>query len=281
MQGYELVEPLSAPPIGQTFRVRRVRDGKFFVMKKVSYVGLSKADKKRVVDTTNYLIRLSIHSTGVARYHNTQVDTEVGTINLFMEYYPAGSLEMLIRNAREARTPIDVEKIWSIATDIALALYDCHSNSDNPLAHGSLRSDHVFLDADESAKIGCFGLNTCFDVDREKDLADLGAILYEMATLSPLTSKRDASASKLRHVDEGLRNLIIALVNPVRSDEKWNLLSILEYPEVALKVLQKKLKIETDLYEQEKQRFFALKQDVASREKRAGVETAESASLDA
>jgi serine/threonine protein kinase len=250
-------------------------------MKKISYVSLSKPNKKRIVDTTNHLIRLSVRSPGLVRYHNTQVDSEVGTIHLFMEYFPEGSLEKLIRESQESRHPIDVDRIWSIATDIALALYECHSSPEGALAHGALTADHVFIDADGAARIGCFSLNTCLEVDKDKDLDDLGVLVYEMATLSPFVSKREITGSRLRHIDEGLRNLIVRLLNPARPDEKFTLLNVLEYPEIALKVLQKKLKIETDMYEQEKQRYMALKDDVQNREKRAAVETSDEVPFDA
>jgi hypothetical protein len=186
----------------------------------------------------------------------------------------------MVRESRESRRPIEVDRIWSIATDIALALYECHANPEGPLAHGALTADHVFLDADGAARIGCFSLNTCLEVDKDKDLDDLGVLVYEMATLTPFVSKREISASRLRHVDEGLRSLIVGLLNPARPDEKFALINVLEYPEIALKVLQKKLKIETEMYEQEKQKYTALKEDVQNREKRIAVETSDEVPFD-
>jgi hypothetical protein len=249
-------------------------------VKKISYISLSKPNKKRIVDTTNQLIRLSARCPGLVRYHNTQVDSDVGTLNLFLEYFPDGSLEKVVRESQESKRPIDVDKIWSITTDIALALYECHSNQEGALAHGALTADHIFIDADGAARIGCLSLNTCLEVDKDKDLDDLGVLVYEMTTLNPFVSKREISGARLRHIDEGLRNLIVGLLNPARPDEKFTLLNVLEYPEIALKVLQKKLKIETEMYEQEKQRYIALKEDVLKREKRIAAETLDEVPLD-
>jgi hypothetical protein len=50
------------------------------------------------------------------------------------------------------------------------------------------------------------------------------------------------------------------------------LLNILEDSETALNVLQRKLKIETKIYEQEKRRFSALKDNLLNCEKRAQAE---------
>jgi serine/threonine protein kinase len=273
MNQYEVIAPLLPAAHGEMFRVRRTRDGKPFVMRKVSYTSIPKSERKRLVDTTNQLIQLTSTSTSLIRYHNTQVDNEAGTLNLILEFCPNGSLERLIAEAKQARRPIETDKIWSIATDIALGLYDLHHNRHLPLAHGQLTADHVLFESDDKAKIGCFSLNSCFEVDKEKDLSDLGALIYEMATLSPFASKRDVTASRLRAVDEGLKELLIALLNPVHVGTQLTLLNVLEWPEIALNVLQKKLKIETEIYEQEKRRFAALKEEGMNREKRVQIES--------
>jgi hypothetical protein len=272
MAQYEVIGPLSPSAHGGMFRVRRSRDGKTFAMKKVTYTTIPKSERKRVVDTTNSLIQLTATCTGLVRYHNTQVDSEAGTLDLVMDFFPNGSLERVITDARDTRKPIGTDKIWSIATDIALALYDLHTNAQAPLAHGQLTADHIFFDSDGRVKIGCFSLNSCFDVDKEKDLNDFGALVYEMATLSPFVSKRDVSAARLRGVDEGIRELLIGLLNPVQIDGKMTLLNILEFPEIALNVLQKKLQIETEIYEQEKRRYASMKEDMLNREKRGLAE---------
>jgi serine/threonine protein kinase len=237
-------------------------------MKKISYVNIPKADRKRIVDTTNALIQLSRRCPEVVRYHNTVVDSENGTLNLLTDYCENGSLEKLIKDLRDRKIAIETERIWSITAEISLVLYECHSSNPVRIAHGALTPDHVFFDAEGSIRIGCFSLTSCLEVDKEKDLIDLGILVYEMATLSRFTSKSQISPSKLRGIDEGLRNLIIGLLNPLHADGKFTLLNVLEYPEVALKVLQKKLKIETEIYQHEKLRFSAIEDDLRNREKR-------------
>jgi serine/threonine protein kinase len=268
MEGYDILEELSST----TAKVRRTRTDKLFVTKKVSYSNMPKADRKRIVDTTNTLIQLSLRCPGIVRYHNTIVDSEHGSLNLMTDYCPGGSVESLIKQTRDHRSTIDLEKIWTLTAEIALTLYECHSNAPGQLAHGKLSSDHIFLDADGSVKIGCFSLNSCLEVDKEKDLVDLGIVVFELATLSQFTSKHQVSASKLKGVDEGLRNLMINLLNPPHVDQRMSLLNVLEYPEIALKILQKKLKIETEIYEQEKRRFLAIEEDLKNREKRLNAQ---------
>jgi serine/threonine protein kinase len=206
MTQYEVVAPLLPSTHGRTFRVRRCRDGKIFAMKKVKYISIPKPERKRVVDTTNQLIQLTAASAGLVRYDNTQVDSDARTLNLVMDFFLNGSLERMITDAREARKPIDTEKIWCIATDIALAQYDLHMSRPTPLAHGQLTADHILIDSDLRIKIGCFALSNCFDVDKEKDLTDFGVVLYEMATLSPFVLKREITPSRLRGSTKGSEN---------------------------------------------------------------------------
>lgn len=272
MKGFDILDRLSASAEGNiVVKAKRQSDGTLFAVKQISYAEIPKADRTRVVDTTNTLIQLSRRTPEIVRYHNTQVDSEVGKIYLIMDYFENGSLEKLIRQSRK---PIDTEQIWSIATDVALALYECHNNKPLSLAHGALTADHIFLARDGSAKIGCFSLNSCASVDKQKDLTDLGILIYRMATLGSYESKRQISMSDstFRHLDEGLRNILIGLLNPAHSDEKFTLLNVLEFPEVALKVLEKKIKVESELYEQEKQRYLAKEEDLKLREKRLTVE---------
>lgn len=270
MKGYELLERLSVTDEGNTvFKAKRTRDGTEFAVKQVSYAGIARADRSRMVETTNTLIQLSRNSTGLVHYHNTQVDTDNGVVYLVMDFYEKGSLEKLLS---ESRHPLDTEKIWTIVTDIALGLYDCHFNEPS-LAHGALTPDHVFFGNDGFTRIGCLSLNSCPDVDKDEDLKNLGAILYRMATLQQFVSKRQISTSDsvFKRLDDGIKRVLIGLLNPSHSTERLTLQKLMEIPEIALKVLQKKIKIESEIYEQEKQRYKAKEADIIRREKALGL----------
>ncbi|KAK8894363.1 hypothetical protein M9Y10_022798 [Tritrichomonas musculus] len=259
MQNYEIVEQLSS----STYKAIRATDQRVLALKKISYVGLSKPDKKKIVDTINTMIQF--HCTNVVRYHNCVVDAENGTLNLLTEYIEGGTIQDLINRHAESKRPIDEERIWSIATDIALALYECHTHKPQPIAHGSLTPDHIFLDSADSAKIGCFSLNSCQSVDVEQDLNDLGKNIFEMATLTKYDGNHHTFLNKLKGVGEGIREVLIKLLSP--AGPKFTLVKFLEFPEVALKVLEKKLRIETAFYEQEKAKYLALEDSLNKREK--------------
>ncbi|OHT15767.1 hypothetical protein TRFO_13748 [Tritrichomonas foetus] len=259
MQNFEIVKQLST----STFKAIRIRDQKVFGLKSISYVGLSKAEKKRIVDTINTLIQL--RCSNVIRYHNCVVDSDKGTLNLLTDFCEGGTLQDLLDQHYESRKPFDEEQIWSIATDIALALYECHNHKPQVITHGSLTADHIFIDSDDSAKIGCFSLNSCQSVDIEKDLTDLGKLIFEMATLSKAEVCHHSYLYKLKNSGEGIREVATKLLSP--SSPKFNLVNFLEFPEVALKVLEKKLKIEKSFYEQEKAKYLALEESISKREK--------------
>lgn len=259
MNNYEIVEPLSS----STSKAIRKSDQKVFALKKITYIGLSKAEKKRIVDTINTMIQ--IRCANVIRYHNCIVDSENGTLNLLTDFCEGGSLKDLISRHAETRRPIDEERIWSIVTDIGLALYECHNHKSQPVAHGALTPEHVFLTSADSAAIGCFSLNSCQSVDMEQDLTDLGKIIFEMATFSKAEGGHHIIHSKLKGVSEGIREVVLKLLSP--SSPKFTLVNFLEFPEVALKVLEKKLKIETAFYELEKAKYNALEERISRKGK--------------
>ena len=262
MQNYTTLENISST----ISKVLRVKDNKVFVRKTIVYVGLSKTEKKKIVDTINTLIQL--RSTNVVRYHNCIVDSDEGTLNLFTDYCEGGSLASLIKKHNESRKPFDEEQIWSIATDIALALYDCHSHKPQPITHGQLNAEHVFIDADGAAKIGCFSLDSCNSSDFEKDVTDLGRLIFEMATLSKPEIGHHSFQHKLRNAGEGIRDVCTKILAP--NGQKFTLMNFLEFPEVALKVLEKKLTVETAIYEQEKAKYLQMEDNLNRREKNLG-----------
>lgn len=259
MQNYEILEQLST----STYKAIRISDQKVFVLKKISYIGLSKIEKERIVNTINTMIQLRCNN--VVRYHNCVVDSENGTLNLFTSFIEGGTIRDLVLRHIKTKNPIDEDRIWSISTDIALALYECHNHKPLPISHGSLSPDHIFLDSADSAKIGCFSLNSCQNIDVDQDLNDLAKIIFEMATLSKFDGNQHSFHYKLKGLSEGIREVLIKLISP--DGQKFSLVDFLEFPEVAIKVLEKKLKIETALYEQEKAKYIALEEKLIKREK--------------
>ncbi|KAH0788226.1 putative never in mitosis A-related kinase [Histomonas meleagridis] len=262
MEGYKIIKPLSNKGSCHTFQVQRLRDNSIFVMKKINYVGLSKSEKIRIVETVNTLTQ--IRFPGIIRYHNCVVDHDQGTLNLIVDYCPNGTLRSFISNAAETKKPIPEDKIWDIVSSIALSLYECHYHKSHPIAHGSLTSRHVFFDSENNVKIADFSLSNCQEVDKAKDLTDLGIIIYEMATLSNFEETRHISQTKIRMLSEGLREIINNLLSSHSS--KFSLLNVLEFPEIALKILEKKIKIEKAIYEQEKAKYELLEQRVKKME---------------
>lgn len=259
MQNYEIVEQLSS----STYKVVRKADQRVLTLKKISYVGLSKTKKKSIVDMINNMIQFRCNN--VVRYHNCIVDSENGTLNLFADFVEGGTIKDLISRHVESKRPIDEERIWSIATDIALALYECHNHKPQPISHGSLSTEHVLLESASSAKIGCFSLNACQSIDIEKDISDLGKIIFEMATLSKIDENQHSFQYKLKGLSEGMSEVLMRFFSPL--EQKFSLVGFLEFPEVALKVLEKKLKIETAFYEQEKAKYLLLENNLNKKEK--------------
>lgn len=101
---------------------------------------------------------------------------------LFLEYYPNGSLDAILRDEKQSRAPPE----WNITTKyinlvgIALGMENLHSYS---IVHRDLKPGNVLLDQNYHPKICDFGLSKNFDLDLSSvDVSPLsttsGTILY-------------------------------------------------------------------------------------------------------
>lgn len=245
-----------------TILVTRLKDLRPLVIKKINYVGLSYTEKAKIVDKLNSLIALNCQN--IIHYHNCFVDKDAGTINLVMDYYGQGDLLTKIKQNAKSQTQFTDDFIWNVVTDIALALYECHSHNP-PIANRNLKASHIFLDQNDTALLSGFDLNSSPNLDTERDMYDFGFIIYLMVTLSVEDTR--VHISKLERLPDAYKDLIKGLTNSV-TKSRFSVREVLEYPEVIIKVLERKLKDETETYQQEKSTMVELEAEIAKREKR-------------
>lgn len=244
IEGYEKLKPLGSVPYN-TFVVLRNKDKLKMIAKEINYKKYDKTARKRIVDIINSLVQL--RSDSVVRYHNCVVDN--GHLILIADYYQNGSLHYYIKSEWGN---ISEDRMWDIITDIALGLYECHNHKPNQILHGNLNSKNVFLDESYNVKIGNFSLD-CSNVGEEKDLMNFGFIIYELVTGNVFDKEQFISQMQSPKLNEGFKELLYGLFK-----KNFSLLDILEFPEVSLKILEKKIKLEKIIYEKEKAKYLKL-----------------------
>ncbi|KIJ59716.1 hypothetical protein HYDPIDRAFT_162091 [Hydnomerulius pinastri MD-312] len=222
----ELYEPLDIIGNGSFGIIRKARrksDGLIFARKELNFERMSERDRKQIVAEVNILKDLDHEH--IVRYHDRHVDREAGILYILMEYCGGGDLSTIIKQAQKHNRPVPEDTIWNYFMQILLALQHCHhppshgrsgSGSDGDgkdrrpqILHRDLKPDNVFLDENNSVKLGDFGLSkalaqTSFAntyvgtpyymspelmqekaYDSKSDIWSLGCLIYELCALKP------------------------------------------------------------------------------------------------
>ncbi|KAG8218041.1 kinase-like domain-containing protein [Butyriboletus roseoflavus] len=179
---------------------------------------MSDRDRKQIVAEVNILKDLDHEH--IVRYHDRYVDRDAGILYILMEYCGGGDLSGVIKQAQKHNRPVPEDTIWSYFMQILLALQHCHhppnhcSDLDGKerrpqILHRDLKPDNVFLDENNSVKLGDFGLSKALPqasfantyvgtpyymspelmqekaYDSKSDIWSLGCLIYELCALKP------------------------------------------------------------------------------------------------
>ncbi|KAG8219144.1 kinase-like domain-containing protein [Butyriboletus roseoflavus] len=234
----ELYEPLDIIGNGSFGIIRKVRrksDGLIFARKELNFERMSDRDRKQIVAEVYVCLMYSIPSPHlftrrnilkdldhehIVRYHDRYVDRDAGILYILMEYCGGGDLSGVIKQAQKHNRPVPEDTIWSYFMQILLALQHCHhppnhcSDLDGKerrpqILHRDLKPDNVFLDENNSVKLGDFGLSKALPqasfantyvgtpyymspelmqekaYDSKSDIWSLGCLIYELCALKP------------------------------------------------------------------------------------------------
>jgi NIMA (never in mitosis gene a)-related kinase 2 len=111
-----------------------------------------------------------------------------------MEYCAGGDLQKIIKRCISNKEQISEEFIWKIFAQIVSGLHFCHRRSDlNPInrgdsentqqgpqkiLHRDLKPGNIFLDANNDAKVGDFGLARVMNCDSVYASTQVGTPYY-------------------------------------------------------------------------------------------------------
>ncbi|KAF9940639.1 G2-specific serine/threonine protein kinase [Mortierella alpina] len=234
LEGYEALESIGSGSFGLIRKVRRKEDGKILARKEIDYRKMSTKEKEQLVAEVNILKDLK--HPNIVEFLERVIDRENSFIYILMEYCEGGDLATVIKRHKEMSIPIGEEFVWSIMTQLVLALHECHCgviiNEDTkqqtprPILHRDLKPDNVFLDAQKNVKLGDFGLSRSLTnpqkafaqtyvgtpfymspelinesvYDAKSDIWSLGCVVFEMCALVPpfLAETQGELSAKIR-----------------------------------------------------------------------------------
>ncbi|TFY79583.1 hypothetical protein EWM64_g4429 [Hericium alpestre] len=225
---YEPLDIIGNGSFGIIRKVRRKSDGVILARKELNFERMSERDRKQIVAEVEVVrnILKELNQEHIVRYHDRHVDRDAGILYILMEYCGGGDLSTVIKLAQKHNRPIPEDTIWNYFMQILLALHHCHhpnghsrsgsNGSDGEgrerraqILHRDLKPDNVFLDENNTVKLGDFGLSKALAqasfantyvgtpyymspelmqekaYDSKSDIWSLGCLIYELCALKP------------------------------------------------------------------------------------------------
>ncbi|KAK6355368.1 G2-specific serine/threonine protein kinase [Orbilia brochopaga] len=222
-EDYEVLELIGRGSFGQIHKVRRVRDGLILARKEISYNRMSAKEKEQL--TAEFSILSKLQHPNIVRYYSREHNKTDHSLYIYMEYCGGGDLSNHIKRCKSNGTLVPEHIVWSIFTQLVLALYKCHNGTDPPaledmadgwekkktspslaaaartkatgrevIVHRDLKPENVFLDHETCVKLGDFGLSRILASDQHMATTYVGTPYYmspEIVCDLPYTSRSD------------------------------------------------------------------------------------------
>ncbi|KIW70949.1 hypothetical protein PV04_03176 [Phialophora macrospora] len=223
---YEVKEIIGRGAFGIIRKVHRKQDGHILCRKEINYLKMSQKERDQL--HAEFSILSSLNHPNIVGYFHREHLKQTQELYLYMEYCGGGDLGTVIKDLKRNKEYAKEEFVWRIFSQIVTALYRCHYGVDPPEAgsdfsrqvlppsnkgkmilHRDLKPENIFLGADQSVKLGDFGLSkmiqshdfastyvgTPFYMSPEicagekytlhSDIWSLGCIMYELCTKEP------------------------------------------------------------------------------------------------
>ena len=124
MNGFQLLSKLGEGAYSIVLKVKRIKDGNIYALKKVKLLKLSSKEKTNALNEVRILA--SIKSNFVISYKEAFYDEDENVLGIVMEYADKGDLYQKITENKKTATLFEEIEIWRILIQLIKGLKSLH-----------------------------------------------------------------------------------------------------------------------------------------------------------
>ncbi|KAL0208880.1 hypothetical protein P9112_011467 [Eukaryota sp. TZLM1-RC] len=185
LSDFQQISVLGRGSYGTVSKVRRLKDGKFYCLKKV-ILPRNQKQADAAISECHILASLDDTCNFVVHYYDSFFEKEA--LYIVMELAEGGNLSDYLRKHKE---PLSRNTIWKFFIQTLCGLHFVHTKK---ILHRDLKSLNVFLDSFGNAKLGDFGISKALTETTDMAKTFIGTPLYlspEVAQGKPYSYSSD------------------------------------------------------------------------------------------
>ena len=168
---FEIEKNLGHGGFGTVFKAKNKKDNKIYALKKIHLKNLSEAEKNNVKNESKNLS--AIDHENIVKYYDDFYEGD--SFYIIMEFCEGLDLTKFIEKHKTSHKLIDKKIVLKIIKDICFGLIEIQKRK---LIHRDLKPDNIFLNKENTAKIGDFGISKQLDTMRQFAKTAIGTIVY-------------------------------------------------------------------------------------------------------
>ncbi|KAJ1473568.1 kinase-like domain-containing protein [Baffinella frigidus] len=187
---FQVLSELGRGTYGVVLRVKSLRDGRVYVLKRIRIGHLKPARQREVFQEATVLRR--VRHAHVIGYYTSFVEKK--SLFILMEHAANGDLSHLLDQHKKEKSFVPEKTLWRILFELAQAMQHLHTLK---IVHRDIKLVNVFLDADDSVKLGDLGVSRLLNGEGEMAQSRVGTPLYlapELIRRQPYDFKADVWA---------------------------------------------------------------------------------------